>query len=459
MTVAPPRRVAIIGGGVSGALTAVHLSRLRRGPLQVAIYERADRQARGIAYDTREPGHLLNVRAANMSAFAEDPHHFEAWLDQQPGLWDRIARTASGDFVSREVYGRYVEDILRRVCLEDPGNCVSIRNADVVGIARVGEAFRLTRSDGRTDEADAIVFAMGNVSDAADESGPVFRNPWSPGAVRDLESARPVLIIGTGLSMIDTVIALRRQGFDGRIVALSRRGLLPHEHAPAMPAPAFTIGPDETPRLSDFLRRLRAAARAGGCWRSVIDSLRPVTQDLWRRLGPEAQSRFLRHARTFWDVHRHRIAQPIAEQIAAERASGKLTIIAGRIQAVTPEIISGVTLAYRPRGGGPQKAVSAQRLIVATGVPELARSRDRLVRALVDGGFARLDPLGLGFDVDDELAVIGRSGRPSPGLWALGPVVRGVFWECTAVPDIRVQAERLARRIADAETRPVSMAG
>ena len=448
----PPRRIAIIGAGVSGSLTAVHLTRLAPADVHVTLFERADRQARGVAYDTREPGHLLNVRAANMSAFADEPHDFESWIDANPGLYGEIQRTASGDFVSREIYGRYLEDILRSACLDEAGSCIAVRQAEIVSMVRAPAGFFLTDARGGRDRFDEVVLAMGNVGDAVGESGPVFRNPWTPHAVRGLDPDRPVLILGTGLTMIDTVIALRRQGFPGRILAMSRRGLLPHPHAPARaePLPPFTAG--ETSRISHLLRRLRREARAvvaaGGCWRSVVDALRPVTQALWQGLDTQAQARFLRHARTFWDIHRHRIAPPVAGAIADEVRGGGLRIMPGRIQSVQREIGGGgVSVAYRPRGGGTQKAISVQRLILATGVPDLSRSQDSLVKALIGDGLVRLDPLGLGVDVTRTLGVRNGQGRREPGLWALGPMVRGVFWECTAVPDIRVQAAALARTI------------
>jgi uncharacterized NAD(P)/FAD-binding protein YdhS len=443
------RRVAVIGAGVSGALTAVHLTRLAPADVRVTLYERADRQGRGIAYETREPGHLLNVRAANMSAFADVPHHFEAWLDEHPRISAEVQHTASGDFVSREVYGRYLEDILRNACLDESGGCIGLRQADVRQVERAECGFIVTDGEGRRDRFDDVVLAMGNVSDAADEAGPVFRNPWTPQAVRDLDPDRPVLILGTGLTTIDTVIALRRRGFPGHILAMSRRGLLPHPHAVAKAVAQPVLCDKEKTHLSHLVRRLRQEVHgAGADWRAVVDAMRPVTQALWQGLGPVAQARFLRHARPFWDIHRHRIAQPVARAIADEIRGGGLTILRGRVQSVQREIAgTGVSVAYRPRGGGTQRALSVQRLIVATGVPELSRSRDSLVKNLITDGLARLDPLGLGLDADRALGVRNAEGLREPGLWALGPVVRGVFWECTAVPDIRVQAAELARTI------------
>ncbi|BCW89219.1 hypothetical protein sos41_23760 [Alphaproteobacteria bacterium SO-S41] len=453
MTAAPLRSVAIVGGGVSGALTAVHLARLDPHNTRVTLFERASRQARGIAYDTSEPGHLLNVRAANMSAFPDRPDHFENWLRARTDAETQIARTPAGDFVARALYGEYLADVLQRSCLEDGGGCIAIRRADVAKVERVGAQFVLTGSDGRTQTADDVVFAMGNVTEGFDAAGPVFRNPWAPNAVRHLDPQRPVLIQGTGLTMIDTVIALRRHGFAGPIFALSRRGLLPQAHAAAAPRGPIQLG-SKPLRLSEIVRQMRGEAQAamvaGESWRSVVDALRPVTQDVWRQLTHRDKARFLRHIRPFWDAHRHRIAPPIAAAIERERREGGLTILTGRLFECrdTPD---GVEVSYHPRGGGAVRTIAAQRMIVATGIPDLGSTRDELVSGLAESGLARFDALGLGLDVDPRLGLLDKDGKVVAGAWALGPLVRGVFWECTALPDIRVQAVRLAETIiADA---------
>jgi uncharacterized NAD(P)/FAD-binding protein YdhS len=59
---------------------------------------------------------------------------------------------------------------------------------------------------------------------------------------------------------------------------------------------------------------------------------------------------------------------------------------------------------------------------------------------LLASGTAKADPLAIGLVTDEE-------DRAAPGLWALGPLTKGMYWEITAVPDIRGQAERVARAI------------
>lgn len=71
--------VAIIGAGFSGTLQAINLLR-HEGP-RATLIERAPVAGTGLAYGAAHPSHVLNVRAANMSAFPDDPSHFVRWLE------------------------------------------------------------------------------------------------------------------------------------------------------------------------------------------------------------------------------------------------------------------------------------------------------------------------------------------------------------------------------------------
>jgi uncharacterized NAD(P)/FAD-binding protein YdhS len=70
------------------------------------------------------------------------------------------------------------------------------------------------------------------------------------------------------------------------------------------------------------------------------------------------------------------------------------------------------------------------------------------VRALVQNQMLHPHPLGLGVAVDANCQITNHQNVPLPGLYTLGPLCSGQFWETTAVPEIRSQAQRLADRIA-----------
>lgn len=416
-------------------MTALNLSRLCKPDQRIALIEASSQPARGLAYSTDNPAHLLNVRADRMSAFPDAPTDFTDWLGEQSGASLCAVETPAGTFVSRSAYGRYLADRLEARCQAEPER-LHVLKARITQIGKTPDGFTL--HDGHTAiTARRVVLAMGNLPTRFHlPDGSEALDPWDAKSFEGLESESPVMIIGTGLTMVDTLISLRDGGFNGPIIALSRRGLIPLPHQHGGPLPDGKLVLSEDTALSTRVRALRRAADIHG-WRETVDSLRPHTQALWQAMSADDKRRFLRHARPWWDIHRHRLAPPIAERLAEERATGGLRVLAGRITTSEDR-----TVTIRLRRGGSQ-TFTVQRVYDATGFGPLQTSADPLVRSLLDGGLARADALELGLDADSELTVLEPDGSRG-GLYAIGPMVRGVLWECTAVPDIRVQAARLA---------------
>jgi uncharacterized NAD(P)/FAD-binding protein YdhS len=461
--------IAVIGAGFSGTMTALQLLRtLPERPL--LLCERSTVFGRGAAYSTQEPVHLLNVRSANMSAFPDRPDHFTRWLDREieTASLDEISRhvqdSSVGTFVSRTLYGRYLTALIRESVGEDDGaRRLRLIPDEVVGLAPEGDGYRLVLAGGRTHPVAGAVLAMGNLLSSASGNGRYVESPWGAALAEDLVPDRPVVIVGTGLTMVDVTMQLWASGFAGPVIAISRRGLLPQSHVLSAPWPVPTLDATQKRSLSRLMRRVRqevaAARRQGIAWQNVIDSFRPITSQFWQRLPEAEQRRFLRHARPWWDVHRHRMAPPVAQQLRGLVQQGYLSIRAGRITAIE-EAENRAIVTYQPRGGGAITTIEAQRVINATGATPAGDVRSTLLRGLLDRGLVRVDRHGLGLEVTDDLQALGASGNPTPRLWALGPISRGVFWECTAVPDIRRQALDLSDRVAsefccDAErTRP-----
>jgi uncharacterized NAD(P)/FAD-binding protein YdhS len=418
-------RVAVVGGGYSGTMAAVEIARALPGA-DVCLIEKRDRFAAGAAYSTSSPSHLLNVRARSMSAFAEDPDHFTRWLQSEGlGGWDTFAR--------RRDYHRYLAAILdgaavRRVA----GEAVAIRGSE------------LALASGEAIAFDALVLAGGNYPGRlpARLAIKTIDDPWSAAGLEAIallaRQEGEVLLAGTGLTMIDVALTLDDAGFGGRMLAVSRRGLVPR---PQEGSPDAPLAGEPPPRLMDLVRHVRA----GRPWRAAVDSLRPHSAALWQGFGESEKRRFLRHLRPWWDVHRHRIAPAVARRIEALRASGRLEVAAGRIGAG-----SGEETIVALRGGGTLR----RRFVAAVNCtgPEgnIARVEDPLVRQAIASGRARPDRLGLGLEVDGESRLIDADGAASPCLFAVGPLSKGAFWEIVAVPDIRHQLLGVARTLAAA---------
>lgn len=433
--------VAIAGGGFSGTMLAVQL--LRRGA-RVTLIERARAPGRGLAFGAADSMHLLNVRAGNMSAWPDDAGHFVRWLDARAG-------GGAASFAPRREFGAYVVQQLADAGAAAPGNLEIVRD-DVVDLASGADSVAMTLAGGRRIEADATVLAIGNLPPpppgrGLDRLAPDvwIDDPWAADITRGLGPDDAVLVIGTGLTMVDMALLLEARGFEGPILALSRRGLIPQAHADGAAPEKRTSAPDSL--SSPLIREVRRRGETIG-WRHAVDELRPFTQNLWRSATSTQRGRFLRHLRPWWDIHRHRIAPEVAARMQAMIDRNQLRVAAGKLASVDP-VAAGAAVTWRSRGSETVERIEVARIVNCTG-PEadLPRSPEPLLRALLKRGAIRPGPNGLGLDVDQEMRVIGESGAADPRLFAVGPITRGVLWEIVAVPDIRVQVAELAARLA-----------
>ncbi|MBL8578368.1 MAG: FAD/NAD(P)-binding protein [Mesorhizobium sp.] len=436
----------IIGGGASGVLVAAPLLS-HPSTEKVTVIERGEAVGAGVAYGTENPGHLLNVAAAGMSAFPDKPQHFFEWLAGQKN-WMPEGGWTPGTFVPRRLYRDYIASLLSPHMLDDRQGRLAVISDEAVDIVEWATGVVVTTKSGGRFEADAAILATGN-------EGPVLppapwrHDFWSTRSRFDIPRDAPVVIVGTGLSMIDSVVSLLDAGHVGSITAISRRGLLPQPHGPYK-AVRFEVA--EIPfgsTLSRLLHWLRGRiADNDGDWRGVVDGLRPFTQRLWQSFPLAEKRRFLRHARPWWDVHRHRMAPQVRARIDAAVASGQLTVTSGRLAGVD-QTDSGARISFVPRGSSVVETIPVQHMIECRGHnADLSTTRSPLLQNLLSRGAIRPDALRLGVDVAPGCAVIDAQGKTSERIFAVGPITTGAFWEIVAVPDIRQQAKALAAELA-----------
>jgi uncharacterized NAD(P)/FAD-binding protein YdhS len=462
-TVQRDRRIGIIGAGFTGTLLAIHLMRLAEVPTHLFLAERRGDFGRGLAYSTGNDAHLLNVRAFNMSAYPDDPRHFLLWLwaRDDPRSPAKAIPPSGHAFVSRGLYGTYIQEQFATAVHTAAGHvtCSTLSDEVVDLRRRPGGGFVLRLACASEVEVDTVALCIGNFPPALPagvcEEGARSRfyigDPWNAQAIAGVPPDAPVLVLGTGLTTADLVISLQRNGHRGPITALSRRGLLPAIHREARSYPSY-VGDGTGPlRILDLMRQVRAEVRrgveAGYDWRSVLDALRPHLRRLWGRLPETERRRFLRHVRPYWEVHRHRMAPEVAHLLDTLGGEGRLTIQRGRLRALRPTPVGLVPIIASRGDTGPRELEPGWVINCSGPACDYARISHPLVRSLLDGGLARPDTLGLGLDVTDESVIIGADGHPTAGLYALGPVTRGAFWEITAVPELRVQCVEIARRL------------
>jgi len=448
--------VAIVGGGFSGCMVAVHLLQQAQQALRVVLIDRTDSPGRGVAYRDQPECHLLNVRAEAMSAFPDQPDHFLNWLNN---AYSPCHPVGTSEYLPRRIYGLYVESLLAAAQQgARRGVSLEFRNDEALGLQPVEDGFGLRLRSGAQLRAERLVLALGNPGPADPElaDGKFFGSPrylghaWSTPGLYSIRRDENLLLIGSGLTTLDWLAALHRLGHHGRIHVLSRRGLLPQLHQVTAPHVLSFDPLDLPPRVLPLLRRMRAevatAASRGGDWRAVVDALRPYSQKLWQRLALPEQQRFLRHLRPYWEIHRHRAAPRMVESVYELLRSGQLQVLAGRLRGFE-EREHEVQVRIQPRLGQPL-LLQVQRVVNCTG-PEsnYRRLNHPLIVSLRERGLIQPDSLGLGLLTDAHGALLDRAGRVSERLHTLGPARKGQLWETTAVPEIRVQAQALAHRL------------
>ncbi|MBL7498930.1 FAD/NAD(P)-binding protein [Frankia sp. CN7] len=439
-----PVVVAVVGGGASGCLAATQLARTAAvtGRRFTILLVEPDDLGEGLAYRTRDPRHRLNVPAAKMSAFDDDPQHFLRWLRRHVA----VDFPFSG-FAPRQFYADYLRHTLEETLRAATRvRCEQVR-ARATGVRRHGSRLRLTLDDGTSHPVDAVVLAIGHGAATTSWAPPALArsprfvgDPWRADAQPRVPAGGEVLLVGSGLTMADMAQRWSRAGV--RLHVTSRHGLLPLPHA-LDPAP-----PLAAPRLPDGPVSLAQARRlvfdhiraAGGDWRRAVDAMRPVTAELWSRLDAAARSTFVATTMRRWDQVRHRVDPAIHAWLEQRRAEGSLVTHAARVVDAR-DTAAGVEVSLSDGS-----RVLAAAVINCTGAGAGVRtSHDPLVMNLLASGLATPDSLDLGFATENGRLV--PADGPRPAIWAIGPPRRGELWESTAMPEIRGQAAALARAV------------
>jgi uncharacterized NAD(P)/FAD-binding protein YdhS len=449
---AQPVKLVICGGGASAVLL---LSALKEGsarPYEVSVMEPRDQPGAGVAYSTACPVHLLNTRACNMSANG-DTTDFLRWLQRERP--QRGFNWAEEDFAPRRYFGEYLQSKLLGIRAASNIQLTWLRTA-AHGVVAHEDGWEIIPAQGASALADIVVFATGNEAPAplGTDLGPqaqslILNNPWEAERKKEIPRDAAVLIAGTGLTAVDVVVELLHRRHVGPIFAFSRRALLPRTHGGMVTFPRGLQRelPSSLRALVERVRELTREDASGDRWRGVMTELRAMAPGLWAGWELAEQRRFLRHVRPFWDVHRHRLAPLVHQRIEGAIARGQLTILRGRLESLEHVAARGTLRATLRRNDGRQLLEGAV-LINCTGpqAHPLRAANPLLHRAIADGA-ARPDPLALGLATDQRFRVIARDGVAQRTLYALGTLARGSQWELTAVPEIREQAQAVARDI------------
>lgn len=453
--------VAIIGGGVSGAGVAYHLLKLTGNDApDIVVFEPRPMLGRGLAYDTADPAHRINVPAAKMSLQPDDLEEFQRWIEANNAVRDdpEAARENGQLFPRRRVFGDYVGSLLQPFL---KSGAIVHRRATVTGIRRLGDGWAILDDKGGLTEADIVAIAIshpppvapGRLATILGDHPRFIADTTKSGALEVVRQEDRVLVIGNGLTAADVIASLARNGHEGPVVAISRRGLRSRGHAAAPQEPFGDFIADPVSSALALLRKIRLtirqAAGQGLSWHAVIDQVRSQGHDLWRVLPVAERRRIVRHLRPYWDVHRFRIAPQVEAVLDSAIEAGRLEVLAA---SVADAKVEGETIrvTLQPRHARESLERTFDAVIVTTGPAHggILQTQPWLGE-LEREGYLVLDPTGLGLACSEHSEALGADGQVIPSLLISGPLARGTFGELMGLPQITEHTVFVAREITD----------
>ena len=445
-------------------MTAFHIIRLAKEPIELFIVNDQQRISKGVAYAPYSKQHLLNVVAGKMSAFPDVPDHFLDWIMKREEFINKDRSIIAISFLPRHFYGVYLEEIYKTILDKKKTGATffSTIESRVFDIELADDHLNLKLGNGQTLVTDFCILAIGNhlprnpaiKNNNFYKSEKYFRNPWYVNSVSAIDSAEPVVIIGNGLTMVDTVIGLVEQGWDNMIYSISPNGfnILPHTKN-HVKYTGLTDELQEDVTLLDVVRLVnkhrKILSKQGILVEAVIDSLRPYTHKIWKKLSDNDRKKFMARLRHMWGVARHRIPAQLFDQLDKLINAGKLHIVAGKLLDVKIENDT-VIVEYFDKEKKTYFSQKAARVINCTG-PETDISRlaeDNFLKKCLQKGILYQDELKLGIRTNTEtFRVMKKEGGCHNNLFTLGNNLKGELWESTAVNELRMQAKNLAERI------------
>ncbi|HWB64347.1 MAG TPA: FAD/NAD(P)-binding protein [Chitinophagales bacterium] len=451
------KTAVIVGGGAAGIITAIHLLRQGNDDINLVIVDKSKGNlCRGIAFAGNLPFAPLNVAAGKMGLSSIKPDDFYCWLQSKPGYLENGNYNA-GSYVPRKWFGDYLEDALQREQARCGNRCRVLNDeVDDIDLGPGVNQYSLKLKSGTQLAAQYIVIATGNElpmhifdnTTIEKLGGRYIGNPWHCNISSLAEQQGDVLIIGTGLSMVDIAGSLNYCGHRAKITAFSRRGLLPQIHT--QPNEITLSWPSQASlhEVFNLLRGNIAQAQLNSyAWQDVIDSLRAHTPGLWQGFSVQEKQTFLRYLRVYWDIHRHRMPAESAKMLQELEAAGKFVVVSGRAKGV--EVMDDrIVFNYTGRGGKPA-SVTAGVIINCVGPnSDYSKSGNLLMVNLMAKGMAVQDELKLGIKTGRHGELLQGNNEPLTNVYAIGGLRKPAEWETVAIPEIRAQAEAISALIS-----------
>ena len=228
-------KLVIIGDGFAAAVTVIHLLRKGIAADSLTIIGSGS-LGKGNAYGCVSPFFRLNIREDLPIVFSEDPMHFARWAEAN--IDDPEAKTSAGFFYRRADFGRYTSEL---IAAEVGFNQIQRIPSKVRALNQAHGLWKLDTADAGLIYAEKAIIATGNsppswpcpIKAEPGEEAPsqLIENPWTGHYLSSIGVKERIVLLGGGLTALDAIYALAKQGHRGLITIVGPRPVFPPAQA------------------------------------------------------------------------------------------------------------------------------------------------------------------------------------------------------------------------------------
>jgi uncharacterized NAD(P)/FAD-binding protein YdhS len=443
------KSIAIIGGGASATLLLAQLSvQLTNSSVPVNIYIIEPKAAFkvGLAYAVEHPSFILNVAAKQMGAWAQKPTDFYEWLTQYPHIWKPLhpdftaVNYGQDDFVPRMIYGEYLRWIFDNSVAAAAEKNIKVHkisaSAHRVSAEQHASLLHIELDTCESLLVDMVVVATGNSLQKQPHlcGKNIFLSPYQTEFLQqDWRTYKNIIVVGSGLSMVDTIQYLTYENYTGNIQVFSRHGLIPLPHL--QPGSQQLVACGELLGVTsarNLLKKIRTYIvendKKNIPWQSTLNSLRQDTNRIWLSL-PQHEQKKLSRLLPWWNIARHRIPLVAYELINRLQREKKLTITKGEVKrAEHSDDYFLINLKHK------NAMIKAEKMIICSGYC-YHQQLEKLCGNLLDK--ETFNNSG-NFKLSNHYP-----------LYGIGPALSNFLFETTAINEIRQQSLKIATAIAE----------
>ncbi|MCE7064978.1 FAD/NAD(P)-binding protein [Dyadobacter sp. CY326] len=478
--------ITIIGGGACGISAFIELFlqlRIagRHRQVSITIIEENEEVGKGLAFGTKQPGHILNTQASLMGIHFTEPEHFSEWLIAHEHRVAEEVVDNQGEneaFTTRRLYGDYLKEQFEHYfkLAQEEGMHVQVIHASAIHVKQLEAGFEVQMSGNETHSCDFLVLSPGtpvanNYPDLEGKEN-YFGSPWPSSAIlENIPKHADIGILGCSLSAVDALMTLTDNDYKGKITCYSPDGLMPRVQSQSQQmvdckhitirnlhqiqrnelrnptvkeifrlfmreAEAYAGGKIDwkatkrTDKPADQLlaQDIEIAKNGGDALTNIPYSLRYESSEMWKWLDKSEKLKFKKWLGNYWSVNRHCMPLVNAERVNGLFKSAQLRVVPFLQDVVFDEKKNAFQLTYDDGEEAFEKYI-----INATGpAASVEMMKSELIQNLAKGGIIEPEPAG-GIKINTETMQVITGHVPYPNFYAIGHITNGLLLDVNAV--------------------------